>query len=128
MNPSELRYTEDHEWVGRDGDLCVVGITDFAQQQLGDITFIDLPKVGRAVEQHEESAAVESVKAAGDVYAPVGGTIAAINDALETQPELVNQDPYGEGWFFKLSGVDAAQLEELMDEAAYKSFLEQNAD
>ncbi len=128
MNPSELKYTEDHEWVGCAGDLYVVGITDFAQHQLGDITFVELPKVGRVVKQHEETAAVESVKAAGDVYAPIAGTIAAVNETLETQPELVNQDPYGEGWFFRLGHVDAAQLSDLMDEAAYKDFLAKNPD
>jgi glycine cleavage system H protein len=124
MNPSELRYTEDHEWIGRDGDVYAVGITDFAQDQLGDITFIELPSVGRAVKQHEETAAVESVKAAGDVYAPVSGTVTAVNAALEREPELVNQDPFGAGWFFKLGQVDAAQVEELMDAAAYKKFVE----
>ncbi|HPO15193.1 MAG TPA: glycine cleavage system protein GcvH [Candidatus Hydrogenedentes bacterium] len=124
MNPSELRYTEDHEWIGREGDVYVVGITDFAQDQLGDITFIELPAVGRAVKKHEETAAVESVKAAGDVYAPVAGTVTAVNEALEREPELVNQDPFGKGWFFKLGDVDAAQLEELMDAAAYTKFLE----
>lgn len=124
MNPSELRYTEDHEWIGREGDVYVVGITDFAQDQLGDVTFIELPKIGRVVKRHEETAAVESVKAAGDVYAPAAGTVAAVNEALEREPELVNQDPFGAGWFFKLSGVDAAEVAELMDAAAYKKFLE----
>ena len=124
MNPSELRYTEDHEWIGRDGEAYAVGITDFAQDQLGDITFVELPGVGRVVQRHEETAAVESVKAAGDVYAPVAGTVVAVNDALEREPELVNQDPFGAGWFFKLGQVDEAQVNELMDAAAYKKFLE----
>ena len=128
MNPSELKYTEDHEWIGRENGVYVAGITDFAQQQLGDITFVELPAVGRKMKQHEETGTVESVKAASDVYAPVGGTIAAINEALETQPELVNQDPYGAGWFFKLSDVDAAQWESLMNEAGYQAFLKNNAD
>ena len=128
MNPSELKYTEDHEWVGREDGVYVVGITDFAQQQLGDITFVELPAIGRKLKQHEEAATVESVKAAGDVYAPVAGTVAAVNAALETQPELVNQDPCGAGWFFKLDGVDAAQWDSLMDEAAYTTFVKNNAD
>lgn len=128
MNPSELKYTEDHEWIGPEGNVHVVGITDFAQDQLGDITFVELPRVGREVKQHEETAAVESVKAASDVYAPAAGKVVAVNQTLETQPELVNQDPYGQGWFFKLGNVDPAQVGNLMDAASYKDFLEKNAD
>lgn len=123
MKPDQLKYTQDHEWIGADGDTYVVGITDFAQGQLGDITYIELPKVGRKVEQHEETAVVESVKAAGDIYAPVSGTVTAVNDALEVQPELVNNDPYGAGWFFRLKDVDAGQLAGLMDFATYEKFV-----
>jgi len=124
MNPEELQYTEEHEWVGREGGVHVIGITDFAQQQLGDITYVELPEVGRSVEQNEDTAVVESVKAASDVYAPAAGRVCAVNEALESTPELVNQDPYGQGWFFKLEGVDPGQLGGLMDAAAYRKFLE----
>jgi glycine cleavage system H protein len=123
MDPKTLKYTEDHEWIGEDNGLWVVGITDFAQDQLGDITYIELPKPGKTMSQGAEAAMVESVKAAGDVYMPVAGTVAEVNAALDATPELVNQDPFGAGWFFKLSGVDTAQVAALMDEAAYKEFV-----
>jgi len=127
MNPTELRYTQDHEWIGLQDGVHVVGITDFAQDQLGDITYIELPEVGRSVARHEETAVVESVKAAGDIYAPAAGTVCEVNEALLSQPELVNRDPFGAGWFFKLEGVDAAALAELMDHAAYQVFAAENA-
>ncbi len=128
MNPSALWYTEEHEWVGEEDGVYVVGITDFAQDQLGDITYVELPEEGRALDVNEEAAVVESVKAASDVYAPVAGTVCAVNEALEGEPELVNQDPFGAGWFFKLEGVDASALEGLMDAKAYAAFCEENAD
>jgi glycine cleavage system H protein len=121
--PDDLMYTEDHEWVGQEGDLWVVGITDFAQHALGDITYVELPDPGRELDQHEEAAVVESVKAASDVYAPVAGTVAEVNEALEAMPELVNKDPYGEGWFFKLEGASRSQLGQLMNAEGYKKFL-----
>jgi glycine cleavage system H protein len=122
MNPEKLKYTKDHEWIGEEDGVYVVGITDYAAHQLGDVTYIELPKAGREVAQHDEVAVVESVKAAGDVYAPVSGTVTEANDELEAQPELVNQDPFGTGWFFKLDGIDTAELAALMDYAAYKTF------
>lgn len=125
MRPEELKYTKDHEWIGEDGGLYVVGITDHAQDLLGDITYVELPEAGRAVAAHEETALVESVKAASDVYAPVAGTVAEVNEALGAQPELVNKDPYGAGWFFKLSGVNAAEVAKLMDAPAYDAFLKE---
>lgn len=125
MNPESLRYTKDHEWVGKEGDLYVVGISDHAQGQLGDVTYVELPEVGRVVAQHEETAVVESVKAASDIYAPVGGTVAAVNSALDDDPSAVNSAPYGAGWFFKLSGVDASEVDALMDAAAYAKFVEE---
>ncbi|MFM1919721.1 MAG: glycine cleavage system protein [Candidatus Hydrogenedentota bacterium] len=125
MDPNTLRYTKDHEWVGKDGDLYVVGISDHAQGQLGDVTYVELPQVGRVVAQHEETAVVESVKAASDIYAPVAGTVAAVNSVLEDDPSAVNSDPYGAGWFFKLSGVDAAEVDALMDAAAYAKYVEE---
>jgi len=128
MNPEALRYTKDHEWIGEEGGVYVVGITDHAQDQLGDITYVELPGEGDEVSAHQEVATVESVKAASDVYAPVAGKVAAVNEALETEPELVNKDPYGAGWFFKLEGVDAAALNDLMDAAAYKQYVEESAE
>ena len=125
MNPASLKYTKDHEWIGKDGDLYVVGISDHAQGQLGDVTYVELPDAGRTVAQHEETAVVESVKAASDIYAPVGGTVAEVNGALDGDPGVINSDPYGAGWFFKLSGVDAAELDGLMDAAAYAKFVEE---
>ena len=127
MNPTELKYTIEHEWIGQQGGLCVVGITEFAQDQLGDITYVELPEVGRIVARHAETAVVESVKAASDIYAPVGGTVAEVNEALLSAPELVNQDPYGRGWFFKLENIEAAQLADLMDYVAYQTFAAEEA-
>ena len=124
MNPENLRYTEEHEWIGELNGQYVVGITDFAQSQLGDITYVELPEVGRVIEASEEAAVVESVKAASDIYAPVSGKISEINDALESRPELVNKDPFGEGWFFKLAGVDIVEFDALMDISAYRTFVE----
>jgi glycine cleavage system H protein len=121
---SELRFTDEHEWIRVDGDTGTVGITDYAQEQLGDIVHVELPDVGKAVEQQAEAAVVESVKAASEVYAPVGGEVTAVNEALAEDPSLVNSDPLGEGWFFKLKLSDTGQVAELMDEAAYKEFCE----
>ncbi len=116
-----VHYTTDHEWVRIEGDTAVVGITDYAQEQLGDIVFVELPDVGAAIEQGAESGVVESVKAASEVYAPIDGEVTEINEALEGEPTLVNSDPMGEGWFFKVKLSDASQVDEMMDEAAYKA-------
>jgi len=125
MNPDTLRYTEEHEWIGELNGQYVVGITDYAQAQLGDITYVELPDVDRRVEVGEEVAVVESVKAASDIYAPVSGTVAEINEALEEQPDLVNKDPLGAGWFFKLEGeIDPTELDALMDVSAYRTYVE----
>jgi glycine cleavage system H protein len=121
---AELRFTKDHEWIRLDGDVATVGITDHAQNALGDVVFVDLPEVGRQVEAGEAIAVVESVKAASDVYAPVAGRVAESNAALAENPALVNSAPTGEGWFFRIEGVDAATVAALMDEAAYAAFLE----
>ncbi len=123
MYPEELRYTKDHEWIRKEGDVYVVGITAHAAEQLGDITYVELPEVGAEVDEGDAAGAVESVKAASDIYAPVGGHIVALNEALEAQPELVNESPYEEGWFFKLESVDTAEVETLMDNAAYEAYL-----
>src|SRR5271165_6398086 len=122
---SGLRFTRDHEWVRLDGDLAVVGITDYAQSQLGDVVYVELPEIGRHLVKDKEAAVVESVKAASDVYAPVSGEVVEINDALAADPAKVNADPMGEGWFIKLRPADPKQLEDLMEEAAYRRFVEE---
>jgi glycine cleavage system H protein len=115
-------YTEEHEWIRVEGDQATVGITEFAQGQLGDIVFVELPEAGRQVTKGGEAAVVESVKAASDVYAPVDGEIVEPNSALGDDPSLVNSDPEGGGWFFRLRLADPSQLEGLMDAEAYKAF------
>jgi len=117
-----LRYTKDHEWIRVDGDEATIGVTDFAQNQLGDIVYVELPEVGRKVEKGKEAGVVESVKAASEVYAPASGEVTAVNAALADDPARVNQDAMGEGWFFKIKLADAKDLGDLMDEAAYKAF------
>lgn len=124
---AQMKFSKDHEWVRIEGDVAVIGITDHAQTALGDVVFVDLPEVGRVVETGEACSVVESVKAASDVYAPVAGTITEVNAALADNPGAINADPTGEGWFFKMSLADAAELEGLMDEAAYLAFVEEHA-
>lgn len=120
MVPGDLRYTKDHEWVRVDGGEAVVGVTEFAAHQLGDVVFVELPAVGRTLDQHATFGVVESVKAVSDLFAPIGGEVLAVNDALGGQPELVNTDPYGEGWMLRLKVADAGQLDGLLDAAAYE--------
>ena len=120
-----LRFTKDHEWVRLDGDLAVVGITDYAQSQLGDVVYVELPEIGRRVEKGKEAAVVESVKAASEVYAPVSGEVAEVNDALAVDSAAVNADPMGEGWFLKLRLADPKELDGLLDEEAYRRFVEE---
>ena len=121
--PETLKYAENHEWVRLDEDGTIaVGITDYAQDALGDIVYVDLPEVGRIVEAGEGFAEVESTKSVNDVYAPVPGEIAAINETLFETPELVNQDPYGEAWFIKIAPAAGASLDALMDAAAYREY------
>ena len=117
-------YTEEHEWISVEGDVATVGITDFAQGQLGDIVFVELPEAGRQVTKGGEAAVVESVKAASDVYAPVDGEVTEPNAALSDDPSLANSDPEGEGWFFRLRLADRSQLEGLMDSEAYRAFVD----
>ncbi len=118
-----LRYTRDHEWIRVEGSVGTVGISDYAQQQLGDVVFVELPEVGREVKKGEQAAVVESVKAASEVYAPVSGRVVEANARLGEEPELVNRDPEGEGWFFRLELADPAELETLMDEEAYRAYV-----
>jgi len=119
----ETRFTQEHEWIRIDGDTAVVGITDYAQQQLGDVVYVELPAVGKSLKKGDEAAVVESVKAASEVYAPLSGKVAAVNEALAANPALVNQSATGDGWFLKLEGVDKGEFGQLMDEAAYKKYL-----
>jgi len=121
---SEVRYSKDHEWVKVDGDTATVGITHYAQEQLGDVVFVELPEVGKKVEQGKELATVESVKAASEVYAPISGEVVEVNSALSDAPATVNEEAQGKGWFAKLKIADKGQLAGLMDEAAYKKFVE----
>ncbi|MCP3465203.1 MULTISPECIES: glycine cleavage system protein GcvH [unclassified Bradyrhizobium] len=114
-------YTSDHEWLSIEGDVATVGITDYAQQQLGDVVFVELPKVGRALKKTEAAAVVESVKAASDVYAPISGEVLEVNQAVVDEPALVNSDAAGKAWFFKIKIADKSELGGLMDEAAYKA-------
>ncbi|AGX88394.1 glycine cleavage system protein GcvH [Candidatus Symbiobacter mobilis] len=115
----DIRFTPDHEWIRRDGDIGTVGITHHAQETLGDVVFVDLPHVGMAYTQRSPAAVVESVKAAADVYMPVAGTVIEVNEALRDDPSLVNADPQGAGWFFRLRIADTAQFDALLDAAAY---------
>ena len=121
---SQLRYTNDHEWVRVEGDTAVVGISDYAQEQLGDVVFVELPDIGTIFTQNEDAAVVESVKAASEIYAPIGGKILEVNNMLIDAPETLNSDPTGNGWMFKISISDAGEIDALMDEAAYKAYVE----
>ena len=117
-------YTEEHEWIVVAGNVATLGITDYAQAQLGDVVFVEVPTVGRKVKKGEETAVVESVKAASEVYSPVTGTVVEANEPLANSPITVNEDPEGAGWFCRIEMSDPAELEVLMDEAAYKTFVE----
>lgn len=119
MVPTELRYTKDHEWVRVEGDEATVGITEYAAGQLGDIVFVELPEAGRKLDQFATFGVVESVKAVSDLFAPVSGEVVAGNEALAGSPELVNSDPYGEGWMIRLKVADATELDGLLDAGAY---------
>ncbi|WP_428687999.1 glycine cleavage system protein GcvH [Roseibium sp.] len=117
-------YSKDHEWIAVEGNVATVGITSYAQEQLGDVVYVELPEAGKALSQGDEAAVVESVKAASEVYAPIDGEVVEANDALADEPAKVNEDPEGSAWFLKMTVGNADQLSELMDEAAYKAYLE----
>ena len=121
--PGDIRYTSEHEWIRVEGDEAYVGITDYAQSELGEIVFIDVPTLGETVGQGEVFGSVEAVKTVSDLNMPVSGEVLEINGALDAQPELVNNDPYGEGWIIRISVKDAAELDKLMDAAAYQAIL-----
>jgi len=120
---SEIRFTEDHEWVRIEGEVATVGITEYAQEQLGDIVFVELPEAGAGMAQGDEAAVIESVKAASDVFAPMSGEVGDVNNALDAEPAIVNQDAQGEGWLFTISISDIGELDNLMDADAYKAFV-----
>ena len=119
----ETKYTKDHEYIRIEGDVAILGISDYAQSQLGDVVFVDLPKPGKKLSKGDEAAVVESVKAASEVYAAVSGEVVAVNDALEAQPGTINEEPEGAGWFLKLKLSDPTELSSLMNEADYKAYL-----
>lgn len=122
--PENLRYTEDHEWVLLEGNRVRIGITDYAQEALTDVVFVELPDEGEAFGHHDSMGVVESVKSVNDIFAPIAGTVVESNKALDDEPELMNQDPYGKGWFCVLEVQNPADVQKLMDAAAYKKFLE----
>ena len=123
--PEDLRYSREHEWVRRQGDVARVGITDFAQDSLGDVVFVQLPAEGLEVAAGASVSEIESTKSVSDVYVPVSGVIKAVNHSLDNEPELVNRDPYGEGWMFEVELSDAAEVDGLLDAAAYRRLLEE---
>ena len=123
MEPRDCRYTEEHEWVKLDGDLARVGITNYAQEQLGDIVYVELPQPGDGLTQFEPFGIIESVKAASDLYAPIGGEVVAVNEELVDKPELVNEDPYGKGWLLQVDPEDEAQIDRLMTAEQYDDHL-----
>lgn len=122
-----VKYTKDHEWISVDGDVATIGITDHAQSALGDVVFVEVPEIGRKVAAHEAVAVVESVKAASDVFSPLTGEVVAANADIAGQPGLVNEDPQGRAWFFKVKIADKSQLDGLMDQAAYDAFVKESA-
>jgi glycine cleavage system H protein len=119
--PAELKYVKTHEWVRLEGDVATIGITDFAQSELGDVVYVDLPNVGRVLAQGDSFGSVESVKTVSDVYAPVGGEVIEVNEALGSQSELINTDPYGKGYMLKIKVADPSQVDSLLDAAAYSA-------
>jgi glycine cleavage system H protein len=122
MYPSEFRYTREHEWVKVDDDVCVLGITDFAQQELGEVVFVELPEVGHVFDAGDELGTIESVKAVAEVYTPVAGEVIEVNDALKDDPQLVNEDPHGDGWLLKMRFSSSSDFEDLMDADAYEAY------
>jgi len=127
MDPEELRYSKDHEWIRVDGDRGRIGITDYAQNQLGDVVFLELPEVGRTLTAGEQFGTIESVKAVSELFSPVAGEVVEINSELTAKPELINEDPHGEAWMMVVRITDPATVEALMDAEAYKTFVESEA-
>lgn len=126
--PGDVKYTKEHEWAKREGDTVLIGITDYAQEELGDIVFVELPEVGEEVSKDESFGSVESVKTVSDLYAPVTGKIVEVNADLAEGPETINSDPYGDGWLIKVKMSDPRELDELMDSAAYQEYVAEEED
>lgn len=124
MYPDDFYYTKDHEWVQIKGEMATVGITDFAQKQLGDVVYTELPQIGKQLEFHQSIGVIESVKAVSDIYSPLSGEVIEVNEELNNSPELVNQDPHGKGWFIRLKIKDETEVEKLMTASEYEKFLE----
>ncbi|MCD6517465.1 MAG: glycine cleavage system protein GcvH [Candidatus Aminicenantes bacterium] len=124
MYPEDFRYTKDHEWVKIEGDTASVGITDFAQSQLGDVVFVELPEIGEELKSHQTLGVVESVKAVSDIYSPISGEVTEVNEGLNDVPEILNQDPHSKGWIIKLKIKDKSELDELMSASEYEKYLE----
>ena len=124
--PEDLKYTEEHEWVQVEEDIVTIGITDFAQEQLGDVVFVELPEVGDEVDAGKSFGVVESVKAVSDIYAPVSGDVVEVNDGLPDEPETINSSPYDDGWLIKIKLTDPSELDDLMDAESYQEFIEQD--
>lgn len=122
--PAELKYTKEHEWVKIQGDVAIVGITDHAQHELGDVVFVEMPATGKEVKQDKEFGVVESVKTVSNLYSPLSGKVKEINSLLETKPETINSDPYGNGWIIKVEGIDGAELDNLLSAEQYKELIE----
>ncbi|MBD3332277.1 glycine cleavage system protein GcvH [candidate division GN15 bacterium] len=122
--PSDLKYTKEHEWVSLDGDIATIGITDYAQGELGDIVFVELPAVGESISQMDSFGTIEAVKAVSDLYAPISGEVTEVNEALEDDPLVINRDPYGDGWMVKVRVSDAGQVEQLLDDTGYREILD----
>jgi glycine cleavage system H protein len=122
--PADLRYSKDHEWIRQDGDVVTIGITEYAQDSLGDVVFVDIPQLGSAVEAGESFTEIESTKSVSDIYAPLSGTISEVNDALDEQPELLNNDPYGDGWICSIEMSDPDELDALLDADGYRALTE----
>lgn len=122
--PSDLKYTKEHEWVSLDGDIATIGITDYAQGELGDIVFVELPAVGESISQMDSFGTIEAVKAVSDLYAPISGEVTEVNEALEDDPLVINRDPYGDGWMVKIRVSDAGQVEQLLDDTGYREILD----
>jgi len=121
--PSDLKYSEDHEWIRVEGDSAVIGITDYAQGELGDVVYVDLPSIGDSFARQDVFGSIEAVKAASDLYIPIGGEVVEINSAIEEGPEIINQDPYGDGWMIKVKISDATEVDALMDATAYEGHI-----
>jgi len=122
--PAELKYSKDHEWVKLEGDVAVIGITEHAQEELGDVVFVEMPSIGDTLTQQQEFGVVESVKTVSNLYSPVSGEITAVNESLEDDPELINKDPYGEGWIIKVQATDTSELDKLMSAEEYAKEIE----